>query len=206
MPRINLMPKSEIARRERDVLIRRWVWGVFAAILVTLAIVAAAFAFTWFSNQRLAAEQARTNELLTQLAALSEVSGALAAEGELTAFRSEAMVSDFAWAPVMAKVTGILPGDVSFTGFAMTTGGAPQSEDPTTEPGLVGTLTLDSPTPIDIVSTVRSLRQVEGVLSADGQAVTTSNVIEGHYAYEVTVAFDQSIYSGQYAVADEGGK
>ncbi|WP_345802275.1 hypothetical protein AAIB33_04040 [Microbacterium sp. AZCO] len=204
MPRINLMPKSELIRRERDSTIRGWVWGALAAIVVTLLIIAGAFAFKWVSDQRLVAEQARTNELLVQLSALSEVSSSLATQQELESFRSDAMVSDFAWAPVMAKVDGILPADVVFTGFSVKTGGAPSGAEPTAEPGLVGTLTLDSPTPIDIVSTVRSLRQVDGVLAADGQAVTSSNVIEGHYAYEITVAFDQTIYSGQFA--PEGGK
>ncbi|MFH8252506.1 hypothetical protein ACH3VR_19215 [Microbacterium sp. B2969] len=206
VPRINLMPKMEIIRRERDALIRGWVWGVFAAILVTLAIIAAAFAFKWVSDQRLVAEQAHTNDLLVQLSALSEVSSALATQSELESFRSDAMVTDFAWAPVMASVKGILPSDVVFTGFSMKTGGTPVGDDPTAEPGLVGTLTLDSPTPIDIVGTVRSLRQVDGVLAADGQAVTSSNVIEGHYAYEITVQFDQSVYSGQYEADAEGAK
>ena len=37
------MPRSEVARRERDKLVRVWVWGVLGAILVALLIIAAAF-------------------------------------------------------------------------------------------------------------------------------------------------------------------
>ncbi len=43
LPRVNLMPRSEVARRERDKLVRRWVWVVFGAILVALLIIAGAF-------------------------------------------------------------------------------------------------------------------------------------------------------------------
>lgn len=205
MPRLNLMPRVEVARREREALTRRWVWAALGAIVITLLIIASAFAVKFFADQRLVAEQARTNDLLVQLSGLSEVSQALAAEQELTQFRSEAMAGDFAWAPVIAKVTGILPANVVLTGFNVTTGGAPQTDAPETEAGLVGTFAFDSPNPIDIVAAVRSLRSVDGVLYADGRVVTASTVTEGHYAYELTVTFDQTIYSNAYATQEGTG-
>ena len=94
IPRVNLMPRSEVARRERDKLTRAWVWGVLGAIVVALLIVAAAFYLKWSADQRLAAEQAQTNQLLLEIASLAEVSTALATESELTDFRREAMASD----------------------------------------------------------------------------------------------------------------
>jgi hypothetical protein len=199
------MPRVEVARREREALTRRWVWGVLGAVLLTLLIIAGAFAVQFLAAQRLAAEQARTNDLLLQLSALSEVSQSLATEQELTQFRSEAMANDFAWQPVVASVASTLPPEVTLTGFDVVAGGAPQTEDPASEQGLVGTFTLDSPNPIDIVSAVRSLRGVPGVLYADGQAVTSSTVIEGHYAYELTVTFDQTIYSNVFAPEEGSG-
>ncbi len=205
LPRLNLMPRVEVARREREALTRRWVWGVLGAVLLTLLIIAGAFAVQFLAAQRLAAEQARTNDLLLQLSALSEVSQSLATEQELTQFRSEAMANDFAWQPVVASVASTLPPEVTLTGFDVVAGGAPQTEDPASEQGLVGTFTLDSPNPIDIVSAVRSLRGVPGVLYADGQAVTSSTVIEGHYAYELTVTFDQTIYSNVFAPEEGSG-
>ena len=42
-PRINLLPRSELDRRARERLTRRWVWGVFGAILVALLIIAGTF-------------------------------------------------------------------------------------------------------------------------------------------------------------------
>ncbi|MFB7890770.1 hypothetical protein ACFC1I_01035 [Microbacterium sp. NPDC056044] len=204
-PRVNLMPRSEIARRERDSLVRLWVWIVLGAIIVAALIIAAAFAFKFFADQRLVAEQARTNALLTEIASLSEVSQALATESELTDFRSDAMATDLAWTPVIAKISSILPSDTTITGVDFTVGGAPQGDDPTAEQGVVGTVTFDSATPIDIVPLIRALRGVDGVFYADGQSVTSSQVSAGQYSYLLDVEFDQSVYSNQYA-AEEGGE
>lgn len=183
---------------------RLWVWIVLAAILVAVLIIGGAFAFKLLSDQRLALEQARTNALLTEIASLSEVSSALATEAELTEFRAEAMATDFEWAPVIGAISSVLPTNTILTGFDVTTGGAPQGEDPTTEQGLVGTVAVDSPTPLDIVPLIRSLRSVDGVYYADGQSVASSQVSEGRFAYVLNVVFDQSVYSKQYAV-QEGG-
>jgi len=203
MPRINLLPKSELARRERESLTRGWVWGVIAAILVAVLLIAGAYWLKFSADQRLAAEQARTNELLVELAALSATSEALATESELTAFRQEAMATDLAWRPVIATVVGVLPEGVQLTGFELTVGGVPDGSDPATAAGLTGTLRLDSPTPVQIVEVVRSLRGVEGVLMADGQAVTSSTAEAERYAYLLTVTFDQTAYSGAYAPDSE---
>jgi hypothetical protein len=199
LPRVNLLPRSEVVRRERDKLVRLWIWVVIAAILVAVLIIVGALAFKFFADQRLAAEQAQTNVLVAEIASLSEVSQALATESELTNFRAEAMATDFAWAPVIAKVTSALPADATLKGFDVTAGGVPQGEDPAAEQGLVGTVSIDSATPLDMVAIIRALRGVEGVLHADGQSVTSSQASEGRFAYIVNVQFDQSIYSGQYA-------
>lgn len=204
IPRVNLMPRVEVARRERDQVVRRWVWIVFGAILVALLVIAGSFTLKFFADQRLAAEHARTNTLLTEIAALSEVSRALALEAELADFRAGAMATDLAWTPAVAKISGILPPDTAITGFDFAVAGVPQGDDPTLEQGIVGTIAIDSPTPLDIVAIIRSLRGVEGVLYADGQSVTSSQQSVGRYAYVLDVVFDQSIYSGDYAPAEEG--
>lgn len=202
LPRINLMPRSEIARREREQLVRKWVWAVMGALVIALLLVAASFWLKWLADQRLAAEQARTNQLITEIASLSEVSQALATQSELSAFRTEAMASDLAWTPVITKVVGTLPADTTVTGFNLEVGGVPQTDDPASEVGLVGTLTFDSPTPLDIVPIIRSLRSVEGVLFADGRSLI-GDTTTGRFAYQLDVQFDQSIYSGDFA-ADQG--
>ncbi|GAA4354145.1 hypothetical protein [Microbacterium rhizosphaerae] len=199
VPRVNLMPRSETDRREREALGRKWMWGVLGAILVACMIIAAAFGLTWVANERLAAEQAQTNQLVTELVGLSDVSGALASQRELTQFRAQAMGSDFAWAPVIGAVTSALPGGTTLTGFDVTSGGNPVTgSDPKTAVGLVGTFTVNSATPLDMASTVRAVRGASGVMAADGMAVTASNVVVGQYQYELSVTFNQTIYSGQY--------
>lgn len=203
IPRINLMPRSELDRRARERLVRRWVWGVLGAIVIALLIIAAAFWLKWTADQGLAAEQARTNELLTEISALAPVSEALGTEADLTDYRSQAMAADLAWTPVIQKVVSVLPGDTNLTGFDLEIGGVPAGDDPTSETGLTGTFSIDSPTPLDIVSIIRSLRQVDGVLFADGQSVTESTLIDGRYAYVLTVTFDQTVYSGAFAITEE---
>lgn len=206
VPRVNLMPRTEIARRERDRLVGLWAWLVLAAILLALLIIGGAFALKYFADQRLAAEEARTNVLLTEIASLSDVSRALATESELIGFRTEAMATDLVWAPVLAKVGSVLPPDTVLSGYDLAVGGVPQGDDPAVEQGIVGTVSIDSATPLDIVGIIRSLRGVEGVLYADGQSVTESQVTEGRYAYLLNVEFDQTVYSGAYAADEEGGE
>ena len=202
-PRVNLMPRSEIAKRERDSVLRGWMWGVLGAVLVALLIIGGAFALKWLADQRLAAEEAKSDALLSELAGLSEVSKALATEDELTSFRAEAMASDLAWTPVLRAMESTLPDGAALTAYEFVTGGVPQGEDPTAEVGLVGKITLASGDPIDIVTTARSLRGVPGVLFADGESVTSSAVTDGAYAYVLNVILDQSIYSGEFAVGEE---
>lgn len=203
LARINLLPRSEVVRRERDKTVRLWVWIVLTAILVAVMIIGGAFAFKLFADQRLAAEQARTSVLLGEIASLSDVSQALATQNELTDFRAEAMASDFEWAPVIGKVTGVLPMGAALTGFDVVSGGVPEGDDPGSQEGLVGTMSVVSSTPLDIVAIIRSLRGVEGVLFADGRSVMSSEVSEGQFAYVLDVKLDQSIYSRQYATEGE---
>lgn len=203
IPRVDLMPRSEVERRQRERLTRAWLWGVLAAILVAVAVIAGAFALKWLADQALAAEQAKTNELLVELSTLSEVNQALMTEQELTAYRSLAGGTDLAWAPLISSTVQLLPPDVTLTGFELAVGGVPSTDDPESETGLVGSLTFVSPTPIDIVATIRNVRTAPGVLAADGQEVTASSVSEGQYQYKLTITYDQTIYSGAFA-AQEG--
>ena len=205
VPRVNLMPRSEIARRERDKLVRTWVWIVLGSILVAVVVIAAAVGFRFLADQRLAAEQAQTNALLAEIDTLSEVSAALATQAELTDYRSQAMATDLVWAPVIAKLTSTLPPETALTGYALVSGGVPTGDDPTLEKGLSGTISVESPTPLDIVAVIRSLRGVEGVLYADGQSVTSSQITQGRFAYLLNVDFDQTAYSGAFAPTEVEG-
>lgn len=203
MPRVNLLPPSELARRDRAKLIRRWFWAGFATLLVVLALVAGAFALKWVADQQLAAEQATTNDLLLELSGLSDVSRALATETELSAFQSEALGADFAWQPVINSISSALPTGVTLAGFDVVTGGIPQGEDPAMQEGLVGVIRVESPTAIDMPTTIRAVRGLPSVIDADGRLVATSLAGVGAFQYEISVTFDQSIYSGAYAQQGE---
>ncbi|MDX2377137.1 hypothetical protein M4I32_10035 [Microbacterium sp. LRZ72] len=212
--RVNLMPPAETERRERLRLVRGWGWGLVGALALVLVLSGGAFALTWSAEQRLAAAQARTNDLLAQLASLSEVSQALSTETELTGFRSEAMSYDLEWRPVLDSVTTVLPAGVEVVGFVLTTGGAPAAESAdTTQPdpaaeaanaGLSGTITLESGAPVDTSPAVRSLRAVPAITEVDVRELTSEDG-EGAsvYTYVLTATFDQSVYSGAYTEAED---
>lgn len=199
-PHVSLLPRSEVDRRERAALTRKWFWVVFAAIVVAAVTIAGAFAWSFLSTQRLTAAQAQTNTLISQVAAMSDVSSTLAAERELQAFRTDAMGGDFSWKPVLTKVEGTLPTGVTVTGFDLDTGAPPTAgSDPAAGVGLTGTLMLASPNVVDIAALSRRLAAVDGVQHADARSTTSSSSSGGDFQYTVDVTFDQSIYSGKYA-------
>ncbi|WP_434811677.1 hypothetical protein [Microbacterium sp. bgisy189] len=195
-PRVNLMPRAETARRERASLIRRWMWGIVSALLVVALAAAGTFFLQVTAAMRLAEENARTNALLTQVAALTDVRAKLDLEGELADFRTAAMGTDLTWAQLLATVDNALPEDVSVTGFSLAPGGLAQGDDPALEVGATGTLTLSSASPAEIVPLVRELRGIESVLEVDGWQSTAD---DESYEYELRISFDQSVYTGAYA-------
>lgn len=203
LPRVDLMPRAEVERRDRARLVRGWLWALLGAVAVTVLLVAGAFIARGVADAALAAERARTQELLIELGSFSEVSGALGAQATLEGFRAEAMASDFAWGPVIDRVRSVLPPGVELAGFDLITGPAPSGGEPVAGEGLVGVLTFGSPNAIDIAQLVRSLRTVPGVAAADGRLVSSSQQDVGAYTYEVTVTFDQTIYSGRFAEAPQ---
>lgn len=194
-PRVNLMPRIEIERRERSVLFRRWGWGLAGALLVVVLIGAAAFVLQTMSAARLLAENARTTQLLTQVAALQPVNDKLALESELSDFRSVAMGTDLSWAAVLTTLAQALPADIAITEYALSPGGLPQGDDPTAEVGVQGDLVLTGATPADIVGLIRTIRGLPGVIDADGWAQSET---DGAYRYDLRVTVDQSVYTGDY--------
>ncbi|WP_439901875.1 hypothetical protein [Microbacterium azadirachtae] len=203
-PRVDLLPRSEVDRREREKLSAVWVRIGLLALLLAAVLIGAAFVWNQFAQQQLVAEQDRSTQLLAQIGQLNDVSGALATEGELNAFRGEAMGSDLAWSGILDRVRSALPADTTVTGFELTPGAVP---DPAAKDkdaakkaiGLTGTLTIDSPNALDLGALARGLRGVGGVLAADGRASTASQQSPGRYIYTIDVTFDQTVYSGRYA-------
>lgn len=198
-PRVNLLPRAEVERRARGALLRRWVWALVGALLVVVLAVAAGFALQAGAALRLVDEQARTNVLLSQIAELQPVRQKLELRTELETFRTDAMATDLAWSQLTAAVEPVLPGGVTLAGFVLTPGGSPAGEDPALEVGASGQLTLTSPTPAEIVTVVRALRDAPGVRTVD---VWDTQSDEAGFAYTVRITYDQSFYTGDYAAED----
>lgn len=200
VPRVNLMPRAETMRRERNKLVRRWSLALVAALAVVLLATAGSFALLVSAQLRLGIENARTTQLLGDLAALTDVRATLDLQSELSTFRADAMATDLEWSALLGTVQSALPAGVAVVGFSLAPGGMPQGDDPALEVGASGIITLASATPQEIVPIVRTLRPVPGILDVDGWQSTAS---ETGYTYELRVKLDQSVYTGDYAPADE---
>lgn len=196
VPRVNLMPRAEIDRRERSILIRRWLRGVVAALAVVVLLTGAAFWLQTTAAVRLALENARTNDLLSQVAALAPVSAKLGLVTELEDFRAQAMGADLEWSRLTSLAERALPDGVTLTGFTLAAGPLAVGEDPTMEVGASGDLTLESASPLETGPFIRSIRGLEGVLQADGREVTAET---GVYTYLIGIDYDQTAYTGDFA-------
>lgn len=200
--RVNLLPKVEIERRERASLTRTWVLLAIAALAVGVLIIAGMFTVKLMADQRLAAEQARTTELIGELAGYADVSKAIATRTALESFRTKAMSNDLAWVPMLAKVTGALPEGTALMEYSLAPGGAPVGGDPALGVGALGSLTLTAKTAAAQAAAVAALAAVPGVKIVDAGELYTAG--DAGFEFVVTIAFDQSVYSGRYAA--EGSK
>lgn len=195
-PRVNLLPRAVVERRERTSLLRKWGWALIAVLAVVAVGTAGVFALLTAASGRLAAANAHTNELLLQVAELQPVSQKLQLESELGDFRTQAMGTDLKWTGLLETVQAALPADVGLSEYSLAPGGLPHTQDPTTEAGATGSIHFISGTPTDFVALIRQVRQLPGVLDADGWATTLSG---DAYDYELRVTFDQTVYTGGFS-------
>lgn len=201
IPGVNLMPRAEIERRERTTLIRRWLRGVVAALVVVALLAGAAFWLQTTAAVRNAVAMQRTSTLLGEVAVLAPVRGKLELKSELEEYRAQAMGTDLRWSALLTTVERVLPSGVTVSGFSLAPGGLPVAEeDPLAEAGAEGTLALSSATPAEIVPLIRALRPLDGVLEVDGWEVAAEN---GIYSYVLRIAYDQSVYTGAYTLGED---
>lgn len=197
VPRVNLLPASELHRRAAGALIRRWVAGLLATAVAVSGLVAAAYWERTVAAQQLAAEQARTLDLNGELAGLSHVSRAFAERTALTTLRGQAMGTDIQWRPLFADLTGALPKGAELVGFDLVTGVNPVAEvDPGIGIGLIGRLTVNTNDPADQNRMVDKLRSLDITLAAD--ADTLSSEGENGFSFVVEFVLDQTHYSGDH--------
>jgi len=197
VPRVNLLPASELRRRADGVLARRWVAGLLATAVAVSGLVAAAYWERTVAAQQLSAEQARTLDLNGELAGLAHVSQAFAERTTLTTLRGEAMGTDTRWRPLFADLTGTLPKGAELTGFDLITGLNPAPEiDPGIGIGLIGRLTVRTDNPADQNRMVDKLRSLDITLAAD--AGTLSSEGEDGFSFVVEFVLNQTHYSGDH--------
>ncbi|MCA0250949.1 MAG: hypothetical protein LCH76_01390 [Actinobacteria bacterium] len=203
VPRVNLLPPSEIQRRAAGALVRRWVAGLVATALVVSGLVAAAYWQRSIAAAQLAAEQARTMELNGELASLSHISQALATRTELTDLRAQAMGNDLEWRGLFTDLVRTLPAGTTLTGFELTTGANPVADaDQASGVGLIGRLTVRTDDPADQNRMVDQLRALSITLAADAGSLTSVDDDKG-FDFIVEVVVNQAHYSGDHL--PEGG-
>lgn len=196
LPRVELLPPSEIRRRDMLARARTWLFIGVACLAVSLLAVTGALAYRMAADIRLAAEQSRTQALLVGIAELSDVSAALSDRSSLEGMRRDAMSGDLEWSGVLRLVAAQLPAGVSITGYSLEAGPAPVADgDPAAATGVSGSVTFTSPAPIDFVQVTRDVRSSAGMREADVEALTSA---DGVFTYTVHVDLDQSVYSGAY--------
>ena len=199
VPRVNLMPRVEVERRQQAAQLRRWGWGVVAALIIVALVGAGCFTLKWVADGALVAQQQKSVTLLTQLASMTKVSRTLATERQLGTFSTNVRAEDIGWAQTLTALESALPKGVVLTGFDLVPGAQPvPGAGPHAAAGLSGQLTMTSNTALDITPVIRSTRQLGGVLSADGKELTSAAPGAGQsttYTYQLTIVFDQSIYT-----------
>ena len=198
VPRVNLLPLSELERRATRILIRRWAIGGLVTAAVVTGLVVGANAVRTVASLELAAEQARTIDLNGELAGFSEVSRALGERTELILYRGAALASDVEWRPLVSTLLAAVPADSEVTGFTLVAGATPAEDaDPATSIGLIGTLTLSTDDARDVARMVENLRALESGLAAEAGPVTA--VEDGGMDYTVQFVLSQAVYSGRFA-------
>ncbi|KRA23035.1 hypothetical protein ASD65_00325 [Microbacterium sp. Root61] len=195
VPRVNLMPRAETDRRERISLTRTWSLLAVAALVVGVLTIGGAFALKLLADQHLAAEQARTTGLLTELQSYSDVSAAIATQRGLEEFRTSAMGTDTDWTAMLHLVTSAIPAEVTMLEFSLNPA-ASVLEDPTSGAGYSGLLTFSAASADAQAATVQALRLVPGILAVD--AATLYQGGEAGFEFTVTISFDQSVFTGAH--------
>lgn len=196
LPRANLLPRSEVQRREVRRLARSWVGIGIGALVLTVVLIGAAFAYNMQAALRLTAANAQTQQVIAGIAELAPVSKAVADRTEISSLIEQSMGGDIEWRTAVMTVASALPAGVEVTDYSLAAGTLPTGDDPTTAVGAAGTFTVISSEPLSLVDSTRALRAVDAVTAVSVQSLAEA---DGVFTYTIEVELDQSIYSGDYA-------
>ncbi|GAB2482245.1 PilN domain-containing protein [Jatrophihabitans fulvus] len=204
----NLLPPSLVARRRLGWLKRR------LAFVVSLVLVLTALAYVWAQQQTsqsddaLAAEQQRTQQLTKQIGGYDDI---VRMQGRTAALRTQlgaVMTGDLPWSTVLARLvavapTGLVVNQVDGEVVDPTGAGAPPAAGSYNPGGqqIVATIGLSGTAP-DYRAVSRfldALQKVAGVAQVDPGSVTAQG---RHTDYTLTVSLTKAVLGGRFS----GGK
>lgn len=193
VPRVNLLPREVIAKREQSGVIKSWGVRVAAAVVVVAAGAFGMFGWQAVTALRLAATQAEGMSLLSQIGAKAEIQQLVQTESNLGAFKKSALATDLGWADSVQKIISKFPEGAWLCRFELASGAAP-SGDAETQVGLSGVFSICGSFP-SAIPYLRDATSVDGVLTAaviDGKYDSEISA----YVHQIAIGFDQTIYLG----------
>lgn len=203
VPRVNLLPPVEIENRSRRELRIRWFGAFVVAAVLVGSVSSVAFGWATQASDQLVTQRAEALELDSKLAPYSNIAQLEAEADKISKMRAVAGSNDMAWTTLSNEIKAVLPSGVTLTGFRLAPGAAPvPGASPATQVGLQGTLTFSANRTAAQAQTISRLRALPGLISVDAGALNVAD--QGGYTFEATVSFDQSRYTGRYAL--KGGK
>lgn len=194
LPHVDLLPPSEIQRREISARARSWVVIGLGAVALVLALIVGTFVMNTIANVRLADEKARTLTIADQTEALGPVSKIVNTQTELEVLRTQSMAGDIAWMPVLAGIQSQLPAGVSVAGYSLS--GGPVPTPGVVGVGVIGSVTLKSTVPLTVVEATHALRSAPHVTAVETEEYASK---DGIVTYRFHVEIDQTVYTGAFA-------
>ncbi|WP_104193413.1 hypothetical protein [Cryobacterium sp. Y82] len=199
-PRADLLPPELKAARQGRVL--RRIMSIVAAgiVLVVIAAVATVSLQAGRAQNRLAAAEARTTELLQESAKYSEVRNVQNQIEMTTAARQLAAETEVDWRAYMVAVRASLPSDVTIEAIAVGSGTPwaeyEQSSVPLYNPRVASlTLSLTSPTLPAVPMWLTNLRTLPGYADAHPGSVTRTQT--GQYVVEMVININENARSNR---------
>lgn len=193
VPRVNLLPREVIAKREQSGVIKSWGVRVAAAAVIVAVGVFGMFAWQAVTTLRLGATQAEGTSLLTQIGSKSEIQQLINTESSLGSFEKKALATDFGWVESLQRLLAKFPEGSTLCSFDLTGGAAPAG-DPETQVGLSGVFTMCG-SAASVIPYLRDATSVDGVLAVTIVDSTYDQEL-GLYTHTIAVQFDQTIYAG----------
>lgn len=191
VPRVNLLPRSIIEKREQGKLLKSWGARALAAVVVLVAACVGMFGWQTLTIMQLATTKAEGLRLVSEIDAKGEIQQLLSTESELRSYGAETMATDLGWKSTFARMVATFPEGSRLCSFDLVVGGVPEGA-PEDGIGLVGTIEVCSSFQT-MVPLLRSLAAVEGVRVVtvrNGSFDSTNN----EYKHTLFVEIDQSIY------------